>query len=519
MKRMKFKVLILALAAAWSAEISVAAGARGNTGIRLNEEEISRKASVVKPISGTWINLPYKDVRNKYTNPKNFEHTDPALWEAKVREWAEMGMEYLVFMEVANEGKSYYPSQIMPWMYDKKRKSPVDAILDEAAKYEMKVFMSTGWAKDQDDNLLDPAIKKRQLQIVEELASLYGNHKAFYGWYLPVEDCLCPILSDHAVQSVNSLVGKARSLTPGKKTLISPYGIGLSDFDHPEYEKQLAKLKVDIIAYQDEVGCVRDPFTIPRLKKNWARLRTIHNHLGIEMWANCETFTWEKQSNDRESALIPAAYSRLLSQQVAASDAGVDCIISFMFQGIVEDPKSPYQLGQPVWSNRLYNDYMAWKRGNTYWKLCEAALQEHLVSANEGEIISDAGHKPLLDGMVAEENSRDERWVTFEPGHHVIVIDLKRPVFIDNLFIRTLNYGLEEIGTPFKLYLYGSDDQMTYHLKAVKDAPFFPNNRHDAWIDAVLFDELGMKSRYLKIEFDASQKVLMDEIFVNTVID
>lgn len=54
--------------------------------------------------------------------------------------------------------------------------------------------MSSGWAKDQDDNLLDPAIKERQLRIMEELASLYKNHKAFYGWYLPVEDCLCPIL-------------------------------------------------------------------------------------------------------------------------------------------------------------------------------------------------------------------------------------------------------------------------------------------------------------------------------------
>ena len=67
--------------------------------------------SVVKPITGTWINLAYKDVRNKYTNPQNFDNTDPKLWESKVRELSEMGIEYLVFMEVANEGKSYYPFQ------------------------------------------------------------------------------------------------------------------------------------------------------------------------------------------------------------------------------------------------------------------------------------------------------------------------------------------------------------------------------------------------------------------------
>ncbi|MFR7498686.1 MAG: hypothetical protein ACLUVZ_16065 [Bacteroides stercoris] len=32
----------------------------------------------------------------------------PELWE-KVQELHEMGMEYLVFMAVANEGRAYYP--------------------------------------------------------------------------------------------------------------------------------------------------------------------------------------------------------------------------------------------------------------------------------------------------------------------------------------------------------------------------------------------------------------------------
>ena len=217
------------------------------------KEKTTESALGVKPVTGSWINLAYKDVRNKYTNPQSFDNMDPKLWEAKVRELSAMGIEYLVLMEVANEGKSYYPSQIMPWWYNKDKKSPVDAILDEAAKHNMKIFMSSGWAKDQDDNLLDPAIKERQLRIMEELASLYKNHKAFYGWYLPVEDCLCPIFAEHAVQSVNTLSEKAKKLAPGKKTLISPYGIGLSEFDNPEYEKQMQKLKVDIIAYQDEV--------------------------------------------------------------------------------------------------------------------------------------------------------------------------------------------------------------------------------------------------------------------------
>lgn len=482
-------------------------------------KKTKESALKVKPITGTWINLAYKDVRNKYTNPSAFDNTDPRLWETKVRELSAMGIEYLVFMEVANEGKAYYPSQIMPWWYDKNKKSPVDAILDEAARHNMRVFMSSGWAKDQDDNLLDPAIKERQLRIMEELAALYKNHKAFYGWYLPVEDCLCPIFAEHAVQSVNTLSAKAKALTPGKKTLISPYGMGLSEFDNPEYEKQMQKVKVDIIAYQDEVGCVRDKFTLPRLKKNWQRLRDIHSRLNIEMWANCETFTWEEGTNDRSSALIPAAYPRLLSQQVAASAAQVDNIISFMICGIIENPESNYELGQPVWSGKVYNDYMNWKNRTEYWRLAEAALLEKLTNAATPEMMTgQAGLRALLDGKVAKEDSGDTRWVKFEKGYHEFVVDLQNKTRLSKAMLRMLNYNPEGIGMPSKVYLFTSIDGKVYDLAAIKDAPYFLNNKHDAWIDTILFDGLNEDVRYVKVAFDTVCRMYVDEFFINPEI-
>ena len=280
---------------------------------------VRSQVTPVLPVKGTWINLVYQDVRNKYTNPADTDNTDPAMWRQKVKELSEMGIEYLVFMAVANEGKAFYPSQLMPHAYAEGNESPVDAIMDKAADLGMKVFLSTGWAKNQDDNLRDPAIKQRQKDIMTELAGIYKDNKAFYGWYLPVEDCLCPILSEHAVLAVNDLSACATSLAPGKKIMISPYGIVDSAFDDPAYVQQLAKLKVDIIAYQDEVGCVREPFPLPRLRRNWERLRAIHDKLDIALWANCETFTWEEATNDRTSALIPAAYPRYLAQQAAAS--------------------------------------------------------------------------------------------------------------------------------------------------------------------------------------------------------
>ena len=350
---------------------------------------------------------------------------------------------------------------------------------------------------------------------MEELAGLYKNKQAFYGWYLPVEDCLCPILPEHSVQSVNALVKRAHQLTPGKKTLISPYGIGLSDFNNPNFYKQLKKLHVDIIAYQDEVGCVRDKFPIPRLKLNWKRVRAIHNKLNIEMWANCETFTWEKDPNSRESALIPANYSRLLSQQVAASEGGVDNIISFMFQGIIEDPKSDFQLGQPMWSNTLYRNYMSWKKGSEYWKLMEQTFTNSLKNNMPPLTLITNNLNTLKDNKLGEEDSNDSNWVRFDKGYHELTFDFRSSIPVNEVFIRTLNYHRGGIEPVMKIYIYFSQDGKSYDLASIKNSTYYPNNNDDAWIDGILFNHLGKNARFMKIAFRGTGKVYMDEVFLN----
>ncbi len=448
----------------------------------------------VLPVTGTFINLPYQDVRNLYTNPPYIDNTDPKMWEAKVAEMKKMGMEYLVFMSVANEGKSYYPSKLMRWHYPQGRKSPVDAIMDAAAEHGMKVFMSTGWAKDQDDNLRDPAIKGRQLEMMAELAGLYGDHPAMYGWYLPVEDCFGPVLTDYAVEAVNALTARARELTPGKKIMISPYGIFNSDFENPRYAAQIERLTVDIIAYQDEVGCVREAYPLTRLRGNWKRLREIHDRTGIEMWANCESFAWEKGTNSRASALIPAPYSRFLAQQVAATEGGAERIISFVFCGLFEDPSSPYQLGQPLWSGRAYEDYMAWLGGDSYWKTAEASMRGGF-------------------GPAATEDVADTQWVKYGMGTHDIqvAVEVKK---VNEVLVRMLNSRKDGIVPPAKLFLWTSRDGKKWELAGIKNTPGYQNTRHDAFIDYVLFDGLDLKAKYIKVEFTVDSKAYFDTVII-----
>ena len=444
----------------------------------------------VLPVTGTFINLPYQDVRNKYTNPPHIDNTDPQMWAAKIAEMKKMGMEYLVFMSVANEGKAYYPSKMMGWQYPEWRQSPVDAIMDAAAEHGMKVFMSTGWAWDQDDNLRDPKIKGRQIRMMEELAGIYGSHPAMYGWYLPVEDCFGPVLTDYAVEAVNALTARARELTPSAKIMISPYGIFNSDFDDPRYEQQIARLTVDIIAYQDEIGCVRERYPLTRLRENWKKLRAIHDKTGIAMWANCESFAWEKGTNDRSSALIPAPYSRFLSQQVAATAGGAEKIISFVFCGLFEDPSSKYQLGQPHWSAKAYEDYMSWLGGDVYWKSVEASLCGKY-------------------GPAGTEDINDPLWKFYEAGTHEIVLPVEDGK-VESVLVRMLNSHKDGIVPPSKIFLFSSPDAQNWSLVQIKDTPGFPNTNHDAFVDHVLFDNLDLEASHMKIAFTVEAKAAFD---------
>ena len=448
------------------------------------------------PITGTFLNLAYQDVRNKYTNPPYIDNTDPRMWEAKIAEMKMMGMEYLIFMAVANEEKAYYPSKLMAWHYPEWRKSPVDAIMDAAAEHGMKVFMSTGWAKDQDDNLRDPKIKGRQIEMMTELAGLYGNHPALYGWYLPVEDCLGPVLTDYAVEAVNALTARARELTPEKKILISPYGIFNSDFNDPRYEQQLSRLNVDIIAYQDEVGCVRERYPLTRLRENWKKLRTIHDKTGVQMWANCETFAWEKGTNDRSSALIPAPFPRILSQMATATAGGAERIVSFIMCGLFEDPSSQYRLGQPHWSEQAWEDYMAWISGDRYWKLAEASILGKFGSA-------------------ATEDLNDALWNAYKPGTHEMILDLSEEMDVNEVLVPMLNSHKDGIVPPSKLFLFSSKDGENWSLEQIKDSPVCPNTNHDAFIDYVLFNPTDCMASYIKVAFTAESTAYFDKMILN----
>ena len=179
-------------------------------------------------------------------------------WEQSVKEVADIGMQYLVLLATVEGGKAFFDTPLAPKAQELAYGEPIDALLSAADKYGVKFFVSTGfyggWLTET--SLTNPEIVRGRFQLMEQVTARIGHHKSFYGWYLPDEPGINPYYTDEFIKSVNMYSREGRRLVPQSKILIAPYGTRLAVSDDA-YVKQLEQLDVDIIAYQDEVGCER----------------------------------------------------------------------------------------------------------------------------------------------------------------------------------------------------------------------------------------------------------------------
>jgi hypothetical protein len=477
-----------------------------------------------KPIKGTWINLSYQDARNKYMNPAHVDYTSPDFWAHKIQEYSEMGISYLIIMAVANEQMSYYPSNFMQPAYSIERESPIESIMKTADKLGMNVFMSCGWAFNQYDNYNKPEVLILYRRIMKEISDKFGKYKSFYGWYFPIEDGLFPTLSDQAIETVNSLTKEAKKLRPNSRVMISPYGLWMAEVNSIQFAKQIRKLKVDIVAYQDEIGCVREPLPMPRMKKNFKLLGKIHEETDIDFWANVESFTWEKETNSIESALIPAAFPRILSQLVGATQAGVKEIASFAIYGIMEKPDSEMPIGQPCGAVKIYKDYMDWLTGKGRWSWLEATFKgetSHEAMGKKVKLKTPVSMKyakgDLVDNKWGEEDPGNMNWLGFEGGKMEVVVDLGTNKKINNIGARFLHYRNDLILLPSSVSFHISKDGKNYEKVRTVVMEASENDKYDCWIDIAIAEDIDKRARFVKVEAEGNQHsfILCDEVMVN----
>ena len=315
------------------------------------------RAARIKPIKGSWISIWWDDHRHFYWNDACLNYTTQQ-WQLAVQEMAEIGIEYLVLLAIAKGGRAFYDTPLLPKL-EMACDDPIGALLKAADNCRVKIFLSSDWFGPWDHLCLhDPTRVRARFQMMGEIAGRYAHHRGFYGWYWPNEAALGPYFTDDFIAYVNACSREARRLTPKARTLIAPYGTNRAVCDE-RFVHQLEQLEVDIIAYQDEVGCLR--MSPAQSAAAFERLRRAHNRVPQRaLWADVETFAWEGPPNKQTSPLIPAAFSRV-QQQLAAVSPFVDTILIYQYQGLMNKPGSRAFAGHPD-STRLYSDYVARRR-------------------------------------------------------------------------------------------------------------------------------------------------------------
>src|SRR5579871_121489 len=209
---------------------------------------------------------------------------------------AALGLEYIVIMSSALDDKAFYPSGFMP-RHELACEDPIAAVLESAQAHGLKVFVSAGFyghtteETSEADDYLDWHRK-----LAAELYARYGGYSAFYGWYVPNEAEINDHYSDGFMRFMADFAPYLRSLDPGKRVLIAPYGTRkvVEDDEFVAQLRALGTAGVDFIAYQDEVGVRKTQ--VDELDAIYARLRRLHDraaaggHTAPALWADTEIF-------------------------------------------------------------------------------------------------------------------------------------------------------------------------------------------------------------------------------------
>jgi hypothetical protein len=189
---------------------------------------------------------------------------------------------------------------------------------------------------------------------MEEVAGKYAHHKSFYGWYYPHESGFNRLIDEITISYVNRCTRIAKSLSPKALTMIAPYGTNTISYDD-NYVRQLERLDVDIMAYQDEVGVRKTK--AGTAAQYYEALYKMHTKAGkARLWADLEIFEFE--GDVYQSALIPASFDRILTQLKDISPY-VEHVLIYQYLGMMNKPGSQAFAGHKD-SEKLYTDYVNW---------------------------------------------------------------------------------------------------------------------------------------------------------------
>ena len=317
------------------------------------------KVRSTERIGGAWVGITHwSEKEGRPWNAQIKKMTD-AQWEQLVQGMHSIGMNIIVIQQVFqnqvynNEdsmitqngyhGLAYYPSKLFPGRMPIAAKDPIGAILTEADKLGMHVFLGVGMYAWFD---YSPASLVWHERVAKELWQFYGNHPSFYGWYISEEKDGGLGDATERSQIVNffrDFTPYVNHLAPGKPVMLATNCWHLRGAEST-YLKLLPNL--DILC----------PFAFDRMDKGdetgaqaAALLAKLTNETGTHLWLDMEVFVF-----DKEGGLIPRPISGVIGDLHKYTN--FEETLCYQYPGLMTSPTASVKLGgEPA--VRLYMDY------------------------------------------------------------------------------------------------------------------------------------------------------------------
>ncbi|MBQ8292162.1 MAG: DUF4434 domain-containing protein [Clostridia bacterium] len=293
------------------------------------------------PITGTFIDeITYDIPSSNWTEEQ---------WAADLDNMKAVGMDTLVFIRGAFDGKCLYPSKIFPTLKEE-NEDFAGFIMREAAKRDMQVYLgmyisSVTWRVGDYKN----EIAKNKLFLAEALER-YGDISSFKGWYIPHEGSRNTFNLKETMQGLAAL---CKDKTPEKSVMISPFyqGRGLNDGAVFSPERTVDEWNniweksgkdIDICAFQDGTA------SLDEYEGYLAAMKKLCKAHNIRFWTNVETF-----ERDVRRMYYPIPFD-VLRKKLAIAEGYVEKSITFEFSHFLS-PQSIYPSARNL--NTLYRNY------------------------------------------------------------------------------------------------------------------------------------------------------------------
>lgn len=317
-------------------------------------------------IDGAWAGIyHWSEIEGKHWNP-DIQKLTNEQWKKMVEGMDQLNMNMIVIQEVFRkdayagknsltvenyDGLAFYPSDLYPGRMNISASDPIDAILSEADKRDMNVWMGVGlfaWFDFSAQSL------EWHKNVALELWNKYGHHPSFYGFYVSeemggsldnweTELDKQQFRKNEMVEFFKQFKEFTTSIAPGK-----PVMLATNSMDVPKGADTYPRL----LQYLD-ILC---PFGFARMPENDLTgeqaanlLQKFCDEAGAHLWFDQEVFLFNP-----DTSLYPRDFDGILFDLNLFKN--FEKILCYQYPGVFNDPNAGFVVGDSA-SLTLFEKY------------------------------------------------------------------------------------------------------------------------------------------------------------------